>query len=89
MVILHKIELFTPPPSIDGTDFSGNLLELVEVEDAVDTAACFVKMDKVVERVEFSSVEDKKSWISDVTKAAKVGEEGMGGRQRQLMLMKF
>jgi hypothetical protein len=72
LVVLHKIDLFTPPPSIDGSDFSGNLLELVEVEDVVDAMACFVKMDKVVERVEFGSVDDKKSWISDVTKATKV-----------------
>eukprot|EP00026_Physarum_polycephalum_P000840 Phypoly_transcript_00841.p1 GENE.Phypoly_transcript_00841~~Phypoly_transcript_00841.p1 ORF type:complete len:1276 (+),score=329.63 Phypoly_transcript_00841:96-3923(+) len=71
LVVLYKIELFTPPPSIDGSDFSGNLLELVDVEDVVDTMACFVKMDKVVERVEFTSVEEKKSWINDVTKATK------------------
>lgn len=71
LIVIHKIELFTPPPAIDGNDFSGNLLELVDSDEA-DNIVGFSKMDKVLERVEFHSTEDKKSWVMDLQKAAKV-----------------
>jgi hypothetical protein len=70
-VLIHKVELFTPPEAIDGNDFSGNLIELVEVDDAENTCY-FMKMEKALERVEFKSGEEKKSWIVDIEKAAKV-----------------